>query len=535
MTGRMTRAMPAFAAAAIAIAVLLGAGRAHAQVERYAVVIGNNQGAADEVPLRWAEDDAAKIARVLRDLGGFRAENLLLLRGERADAIRRALIATNDRIRTRPGAGGRAMLLVYYSGHADAAAMHLGASTLEHGELRQLVRGSAAAMRLMIVDACRSGALTRVKGGRDAPPFAITLDAASGGASEGAVFLTSSAVNEDAQESDEIKGSFFTHALASALMGAGDADGDGRVLLEEAYRYAYDSTLRASSRTLAGTQHPTFQYDLRGQGQIVLATLDAGGRDRGVLTFPADRGYLVMQGDRSDAVVAEIGPHDRTRRLSVRPDRYFVRGRGPGYLLEGSVALAAGEARVVEDRDLERLEYARLVRKGGQAHAEAAIAQGPQAGYQLRSPLGGASFCQGLFAGYAVEARHLTVLPRIAACRSTFQNGDLSAAGDELGLHLTVAHAWDLPVITIELGVAAGVSLLHQTFAVEGGTAPDRRSLAGQVGAGLALVYDLPRGLYLRLDAAAESYVFRQQDAAGHTALTGVLAGRGGLGIGKRL
>ena len=48
-----------------------------------------------------------------------RAENLLLLRGESADAIRRALIATNDRIRTRPGAGGRAMLLVYFSGHAD--------------------------------------------------------------------------------------------------------------------------------------------------------------------------------------------------------------------------------------------------------------------------------------------------------------------------------------------------------------------------------------------------------------------------------
>ena len=172
------------------------------------------------------------------------------------------------------------------------------------------------------------------------------------------------------------------------------------------------------------------------------------------------------------------------------------------------------------------------MRKG---RAEAALAQGPQAGYQLRSPLGGASFCQGVFAGYAVEARHLTVLPRIAACHSTFQNGDLSADADELGLHLTVAHAWDLPVVTVELGVAVGASLLHQTFAVEGGTAPDRRSLAGQVGAGLALVYDLPRGLYLRLDAAAESYVFRQQDAAGHTALTGVLAGRGGLGIGKRL
>ena len=126
-----------------------------------------------------------------------------------------------------------------------------------------------------------------------------------------------------------------------------------------------------------------------------------------MLAFPPGRGYLVMQGDRAGPVVAEIGPYDRTRRLSVRPDRYFVRGRGPGYLLEGTVALAAGEARTVEDRDLERLEYARLVRKG-RADATVAAAQGPQAGYELRSPLGGATFCQGVFAGYGVETRHLT-------------------------------------------------------------------------------------------------------------------------------
>jgi len=87
----------------------------------------------------------------------------------------------------------------------------------------------------------------------------------------------------------------------------------------------------------------------------------------------------------------------------------------------------------------------------------------------------------------------------------------------------------------VELGVTAGASLLRQTFDVVGGTAPDRHSIAGQIGAGVAVIYDLSHGLYLRLDAAAESYVFRQQDAPDHTALTGVLAGRGGLGIGKRL
>ena len=56
---------------------------------------------------------------------------------------------------------------------------------------------------------------------------------------------------EDAQESDDIKGSFFTHHLVSALRGAADEDMDGRVVLEEAYRYTYNETLRASNRTPA--------------------------------------------------------------------------------------------------------------------------------------------------------------------------------------------------------------------------------------------------------------------------------------------
>jgi hypothetical protein len=286
-----------------------------AEIERFAVVVGNNQGASDELPLRYAEDDASKMARVLRDLGGFPPENLLLLRGENAGAVRRALISVNDRIRSRPQSGARAMLLVFFSGHADASALHLAASAFELAELRQLVRGSAAAFRLLVVDACRSGALTRVKGGRDGPPFAIVLD--GGPAGEGAVFLTSSSANEDAQESDELKGSFFTHYLASALVGAGDVDGDGHVVLDEAYRYAYENTLRASSRTLAGAQHPTFEYDLRGQGQIVLTTLQPAWSARAFLVFPAGRSYLIMHGGRDGAVVAEIGARDRTRRLSV--------------------------------------------------------------------------------------------------------------------------------------------------------------------------------------------------------------------------
>jgi len=178
------------------------------------------------------------------------------------------------------------------------------------------VRGSAAAFRLLILDSCRSGALTRVKGGTPIPPFDIQLNEKMAG--EGAVFLTSSSASEDSQESDELKGSFFTHALLSGLLGAADENGDGKVTLDEAYRHAYEATLRASSRTLAGTQHPTFQYDLRGTGDLVLASLDARSPTRAWLELPAGKTWLVFQENADGAVVGEVSSADQAKTFETR-------------------------------------------------------------------------------------------------------------------------------------------------------------------------------------------------------------------------
>src|SRR3989304_5525471 len=88
---------------------------AAAQVERFAVVVGNDVGQPPDVPLRYAEVDATRVASVLQEVGGVRPENVVLLRGRDADTVRRALIAVNDRVRS---AGRQTLLLVYYSGHA---------------------------------------------------------------------------------------------------------------------------------------------------------------------------------------------------------------------------------------------------------------------------------------------------------------------------------------------------------------------------------------------------------------------------------
>ena len=386
-------------------ALLTCSSAALGRVQRFALIIGNDRGHAPDIELRYAETDAGKVAQVLRDLGGFEPADTVTLRGEDAQTVRSSLISLNDRIRAAQAIPGQqALLFVYYSGHADAEALRLGPSRLAFRELAQLVRGSAANFRLMVVDACRSGALTRLKGGHVVAPFDIGTNAVLPG--EGVAFLTASAANEDAQESDEIRGSFFTQALVSGLLGVADRDRDGAVTLDEAYGYARDATIRATSRTFAGPQHPSFQFELRGQGSLVLTQPGAATAQRARLLFAKGIQFLVMARDADGVVVGEVEATSASPALSLRPGRYFVRGRARDSLLEGEVELSAGTTKTVSEAELTRIAYAPLVRKGAgvrlTSHAlEAAIT--------VRTRLANADNpCWGGALGYRLELPELS-------------------------------------------------------------------------------------------------------------------------------
>ena len=498
----------AFRVCLAVIAAWLGfAAPAAANVERFAVLVGGNVGEASEVSLRYAERDAERMYSVLQELGGFYPENMLLLRGPDASALQRALISVNDRIRSaesRPGA--QVMLFVYYSGHADAQALHLGRTRLELTVLEQLVRSSAAAFRVLVVDACRSGSLTRVKGGSPGPAFAVRVDESLDG--EGTVLLTSSSLDEDSQESEALGGSFFTHYLSSGLLGPADSDADGLITLDEAYRYAHTNTLRASSRTLAGPQHPTFRYDLKGQGRIVLTAPVEHNAERAGLRFPAGHDYLVFAESENGAVVAEVTSQDARREISVRPGQYFVRARAATHLLEGTLRVNRQEQLTISEADLDRVEYARLVRKGGH---EGPHVQGPLAAYSLRTALANSEgLCQGAIVGYAWVQEQLTLSPRLGYCSGAFANPQLSSRVEAFSAALRVAHTWDLPVISVEAGASLGAVYHRQTFE-SAGDAPARATPGAFSGIDAAASLELGGGLALFSESGLESHLFRVQ------------------------
>src|SRR5262249_23639319 len=140
---------------------------------------------------------------------------------------------------------------------------------LQLADLRDRLARSSARVRIAIVDTCRGGSWTRAKGLTVGPPLdAIDLMNVS---TEGTALLSSSSGMESAHEARSIKGSVSTQHLKAARLGAADTSGDGNVTLQEAFVYARERTVRDSAQMAATTQHPSFDMQLRGRQDIVLA------------------------------------------------------------------------------------------------------------------------------------------------------------------------------------------------------------------------------------------------------------------------
>lgn len=326
-------------------AVAGGAARAD-DLHRFALIAGNDHGGPGTRPLSYAKEDARKVWDVLTRLGNVRVEDAtLLLDGDAAHFVA-ALGEAERRARVAAARGERTALIVYYSGHAKDGALRLGASALPLAALKARLAQEPFDVRIGIFDACQSGAMTRTKGARKAPAFEI--DTRGDRDARGMVILTSSAADEDSQESDLIGGSYFSHHLASGLLGGADKSGDGRVTLSEAYAYAYDRTVADTAGSAAGAQHPTFSYDLAGNGDLVLT--DVVARREGLLfpaQAPAGTYFLV---DAKGFVAAEIvKAAGASRQIALAPGRYRVKRRLPDRLRIGEVDVPRGELVALSD------------------------------------------------------------------------------------------------------------------------------------------------------------------------------------------
>jgi len=394
------------ASVALAI-VLLGVawcGRAGAEERRYALIIGHNgppagEGSERPSPLRFADDDALAFYELRLELG----DEAILLASPDADtrrrypqsvdAVRPPTLAALDaamahlaaKMQADARAGRTSVFFFFYSGHGASGADGQAALTLLDGSLsrrmlyeRVLDRAPADVIHLF-VDACHAEAVVRPRDG-DARPVPLSQDDVAAYVSQATLgryrqvgVAIASSDDASAHEWDLYQSGVFTHEVISALRGAADINGDGRVeyselaaFLAAANREVQDPRARLQAIVKAPVSTPRAPLsDLaaaRGTGRLtkIVAAPEsfsvedamgirlADGRPEPgfsmSITLPANRQLFVRRGDQEAELLLQPGADSPLAALAFRARSLSTRGAVESSLRAGLFLTPYGPA-----------------------------------------------------------------------------------------------------------------------------------------------------------------------------------------------
>ena len=327
-------------------------------IERYVIAISANNGGAERPLLRYAESDAKSFAGVLKDMGGVKPQNLFLIQEPAISFLNSRLDDLDKTIAQNKGKNGRDEILVYYSGHADEKGLRLGNEIYAWSEFRKRIDALNADVKIAVIDACGSGAITRAKGGVAVPAFMIDQSSDM----KGYAFITSSTQDEASQESDKLRGSFFTHSLVSGLRGAGDLSGDGKVTLSEAYQFAFNETLSKTQSTMGGAQHPSRDMNLAGTGDVVMTDLRSMGA--GVSFEKNLEGRLFIRDDKGSLVAELYKAAGRNMSLGLPAGAYEIHLEKSAVHKAASINLSNGKIENVALTQFKDVSVEKTVARG---------------------------------------------------------------------------------------------------------------------------------------------------------------------------
>ena len=486
--------------------------------ERFALVIGANLGEPGDEPLRFAEDDAGKMAQILSRFALVREENLLLLQGRSAQRVEAAFRSLNERIKTAQSANKETLLIVYYSGHADVNAMHLGRTRFEFARMTDLLASIGATLKVLIVDACRSGELTRVKGGRPAKPFKII--STNRLKTAGNAIITSSAAGEDAQESDRLGGGIFSHHFMAGLRGAADRTADQKVSLSEAYRYAYEETIRTTSRARF-MQHPTYSFKMKGREDLVLTHL-TGETEVGRVELNGSGTWLFMDQFNPMSGVTEVTTQKKTS-IIMNPGPYLLRLRTPEAVYEGKLEVQVGVQNQIQATALRAVPYGQTIRKGYRQNQGIAVGLAAS-GMVMGAVTDGVGPNVGGSVGLRIDFRPLSLEIRGRAAMAESTNLDVTLSQRSIGMDLTVLKLFDPGMVSPGFGLRVGFDWIEQRFETPG-AGPNRRSVIARAAPVLRIEVPLTTTISGSLSGFVDGALLQTADGQTLTAIPGAEIG----------
>jgi len=304
--------------------------------QRVALLVFDSKGWPGDLPLKHASDDVQRLEETLRLVGSFAPADIRVLNRPTSEQLLQQLetLARSYRENSR-----NTFFLFYYSGHADQTYLHIPGARLSYDELQKHLKAFPAALKVGILDACRSGGIVD-KGGQLTTPFDVEVTDALH--MQGMVLLSSSGADELSQEDRTLAGSIFSHHLISGLRGAADENADSRVSLDEVYRYAYERTLVDTLGTETGEQKPRLKVDVSGRSSIILSWLDGASS---ALHLPVGDWRCFVTDTLERRLIAEaLADPTRELRVALAPGHYVLKClTSPKRLLLARFSTARGE------------------------------------------------------------------------------------------------------------------------------------------------------------------------------------------------
>ena len=257
----------------IPMQAVMGAGN------RWAVLVGVNQyeDKSNYGKLSVCVNDVNAIAEHLKTSSYDKKRVRLLTDNTKALPKRNNILTTLQSVANATDSSD--LLLFYYSGHGDlfngesflvprdGFYQSLADTGVLVSRVVHIIKNAAASAKIIILDACHSGANI---GGKGPKIMSVEFIQRVFEQAEGLAILASCKQGQLSYEWRVRERSIFTHHLLEAISGKADEDQKGFVTVQDAYRYVVNGVkLWASQNNL--TQTPTLEYQVA--GDIILADL----------------------------------------------------------------------------------------------------------------------------------------------------------------------------------------------------------------------------------------------------------------------
>ncbi len=323
---------------------------------RWAVLIGVNRyvDQAGIGNLKYCVGDMKLLYQTLTSpKGGFDRRNVLLMTDGAREPIHRP---TRDNLVTQiplwlEQARPEDDVLIAFSGHgifeagkgyllpSSARITNLRLTAIPLETVREWMDACKAKRKILILDCCHAGA-------GKAPDKMDSRFMSEIEKGEGFVRLASCRQNQKSNEDDQVGHGVFAYYLCEGLRGAADYDRDGRIDVDEAYRYAYDQ-VRVWAHRKGLRQNPV-----------------KSGKVEGLITMTYTPEVLLRR------VPSQPGKPPAVGRLATLPDlkdlanadwTVILKDGSSGRLKGGSadkflIELDSGATRIVTRSDIHRIE-----------------------------------------------------------------------------------------------------------------------------------------------------------------------------------